>query len=186
MLKWTPYYLDYNPYPHSVDKASLADIRLPNTTSEQRAKLGEKLQRAGRAVGITFAWGGKIGPDTRDAHRLAWFVQQQQQQQRGSMEVLAAVLDGIMEAYNVREQDVSDRKVLVEIAGRAGLDRDEVEAWLQTEEGFEAVDRAAERSKAMANAGVPIFIVQQQHRLDSTPDPMELMELFVRVKEPSI
>lgn len=58
-----------------------------------------------------------------------------------------------------------------------------MDAWLDSDEGADVVDRQAKESKEMANAGVPIFIVQRKHRLDSTPDPMDLMELFIEVKE---
>ena len=149
--------------------------------------MNKKMNAAGRAVGINFNWGGKIGPDTRDAHRLINLAQVRRSGGAKDVgpdgEALNAVVEGLFEAYHVLAQDVSEKEVLRNIALRAGIQAAEVDRVLDSDEGADIVDRQAEESKKMVNAGVPIFIVQGSHRVDSTPDPMDLMLLFIKVRE---
>ncbi|KAI8242856.1 hypothetical protein K4K57_000450 [Colletotrichum sp. SAR 10_99] len=67
-VTWKPYYLHYNPHPHSVDKSEVAKVRLSGMSPERQAALTLRMEQIGRSVSVNFKWGGKIGPDTRDAH----------------------------------------------------------------------------------------------------------------------
>ena len=149
--------------------------------------MGKKMNAAGRAVGINFNWGGKIGPDTRDAHRLIHLAQARRSGDHGNVdpdgEALDAVVEGLFEAYHILAQDVSEKEVLRNIALRAGIQAAEVDRVLDSDEGADIVDKQAEESKKITNAGVPMLIIQGSHRVDSTPDPMDLMLLFVKVRE---
>ena len=179
--------MNYNPYSYSVEKHTLVDVRLPDTTPEQREAMNKKMNAAGRAVGITFNWGGKIGPDTRDAHRLIHLAQSRREGCANDVdpdgETLNAVVESLFEAYHVLAQDVSEKEVLRNIALRAGIQAVEVDRVLDSDEAADIVDKQAEESKKMTNAGVPMFIIQGCHRMDSTPDPMDLMLLFVKARE---
>ncbi|KAH8659809.1 putative thioredoxin [Xylariales sp. PMI_506] len=202
-ITWTPYFLNYNPHPCSVDKLTLADERLADQTPEQRAALTARMTRAGLAAGIAFDWGGKIGPNptTRDAHRLVHLsgvaaaaagdsrgivkdADDDEDSTHGSA-AQQALVEAIFAAYHVQAKNISQKEVLREAALQAGLTAADVDAWLASEEAGDVVDREANEGKAAAAeaGGVPAMIIQGEYRPDGIPDPMDLMEIFVRVRE---
>ncbi|KAL7620829.1 hypothetical protein AAE478_009827 [Parahypoxylon ruwenzoriense] len=177
----TPYYLEYNTAPHSVDKLVLAKTRLAHLTAEQHSGLTQRMERVGRAAGIDFKWGGKIGPSppsTREAHRLIRLGSTR------SAEVRDAIIEGLFDAYHAHEQDVSEREVLTAVAVHAGVDGTEADAWLDSGADADVVDEMARKNKeTFSSSGVPAFIVQGTYRLDGAQDPLELLEVFIKARE---
>ncbi|KAL1848786.1 hypothetical protein Plec18170_007797 [Paecilomyces lecythidis] len=126
LIKWRPYYLDYNHHPHSVDKGELIEERLSNMTPEQRTALFNRMSQIRRSVGIHFRGGGKIG-STRDAHRLVHFIQAKAlQPASGGDDTTSIVVEKLFEAYHELEMDISDQAVLKSLSVDAGLNPDEV------------------------------------------------------------
>ncbi|KAF6798127.1 DSBA-like thioredoxin domain-containing protein [Colletotrichum sojae] len=177
-ITWRPYYLNYNPHPHSVDKSVLAETKLADMTPERRAALTRRMDQIGRSIGINFAWGGIIGPDTRDAHRLVRLGRSQ------GPGVQDAVVEGLFEAYHELERDISDKEVLRGVAVAVGMDAVEVEEFLASDTGTDEVDEEEKRTREVAGgSGVPTFVIQGVHRLEGAQDPSDIYEVFVKVKE---
>ncbi|KAI1147587.1 thioredoxin-like protein [Nemania diffusa] len=196
-LSWTPYYLNYNPHPHSVAKQELAKTnpKTKDLTPAQSEKLTQRMDRAGRAAGIAFQWGGLIGPNpsSRDAHRLIRWgsaaiptassgTDSDGEKKSAATAKRDALVEGLFAAYHCLELDISDRAVLRDVAVGAGFDAAEVQTYLESGADADAVDEEAARSKSAVNSGVPTLIVQGE-RLDGVQDIQDLMEAFVRVKE---
>ncbi|KAK2773196.1 TPR domain-containing protein [Colletotrichum kahawae] len=93
-ITWKPYYLHYNPYSHSVDKSNVTKLRLNDMSPERQAALTQRMEQIGRSVGVNFKWGGKIGPDTRDAHRLVRLSRDEE------ASVQSALIDALVAAYH--------------------------------------------------------------------------------------
>ncbi|KAL0941602.1 uncharacterized protein CTRU02_204365 [Colletotrichum truncatum] len=183
-ITWTPYYLNYNPHPHRVDKLELAESRLADMTSDQRIALNQRMTRAGLSSGINFKWGGYLGPGlaTRNAHRLVHLAGAAED--RYNRVTQGNLVEAILDAYNCREQDIARDDVLVEAALRAGVRNADAEAWLQSDEAGDVVDAKAEKSKVTAaQSGVPTLIIQGKHRPEGIPDVMDLMQTFIQIKE---
>lgn len=142
--------------------------------------------QAGRAVGIEFRWGGMIG-GTREAHRVIWLCQRELELEgngRGvDVKVRDALVEGIFEAYHVREEDISDLEVLRRVAVDAGVDAGMVDGWLGSDVGGKAVDEEAERNRSVTTAGVPFFTIQGEYHVDGVQDLQEFFEVFVKVRE---
>ncbi|WAO85003.1 DSBA domain-containing protein [Fusarium falciforme] len=174
-INWRPYYLNYGPSTHSVDKSEVADVKLADMTTEQREKLYRRMNQIGRSVGINFKSGGKVG-DTRFAHSLAHLASTKEP------EVLNAVVERIFQAYHELEKDISTKEVLREIAINSAIAAGEVDEWLDSEEQVKAVDDQAEKNKEfLAGTGVPNYTVQGE-RLDGQPDAEDFMEAFIKAK----
>ncbi|KAJ4326966.1 hypothetical protein N0V84_002579 [Fusarium piperis] len=174
-ISWRPYYLNYGPLTHSIDKSEVADVKLAEMSTEQREKLYRRMSQIGRGVGINFKSGGKVG-DTRFAHTLVRLVSTKEP------EVLNSLIEGIFQAYHELEKDISTKQVLREIAINSGIAVAEVDEWLNSEEQIKAVDDQAEKNKEfLAGAGVPNYAVQGE-RLDGQPDAEDFMEAFIKVK----
>ncbi|KAH7150364.1 thioredoxin-like protein [Dactylonectria estremocensis] len=176
-VNYHPYYLSYGPSTHSVEKSEVADARLSDMTVEQRAKLYRRMDQIGRAVGISFQSGGKIG-DTRQAHRLVHLSRTK------SPEIQNALVDGIFAAYHELEKDISSKDVLREIAIGSGLESTEVDEWLSSGLKAGIIDDEAQRNKEMlAGAGVPSYLIQRVHQINGAEDAQDFMDVFIKVKE---
>ncbi|RSL71901.1 hypothetical protein CEP54_001167 [Fusarium duplospermum] len=174
-INWRPYYLNYGPSTHSVDKSEVADVKLADMSTDQREKLYRRMDQVGRSVGINFKPGGKVG-DTRFAHRLVRLASTKEP------EVLNSLVEGVFQAYHELEKDISTKEVLREIAVNSGIAAAEVDEWLDSEEHVKAVDEQADKNKEfLAGAGVPNYTVQGE-RLDGQPDAEDFMEAFIKVK----
>ncbi|EAW09123.1 DsbA family oxidoreductase [Aspergillus clavatus NRRL 1] len=175
-IKWSPYFLNYNPHPHSVPKSDLVDERLKDMTPEQRTALFNRMNQIGRAVGIYFKAGGMIG-STRDAHRLVHLSRTK------PADVQNCLVENILRAYHEMEMDISSKDVLLELALSAGLDKAEVTEWLESDLAGDIVDEASQRNRQPGNTGVPRYIIQGVHCVDGAEDPSEFIEVFAKVKE---
>jgi predicted DsbA family dithiol-disulfide isomerase len=75
------------------------------------------MQQVGLQHGIKFTYGGKIG-NTINSHRLVEYAKRHGKENE--------MVDIMMKGYFEEEQDVSDVATLVKLAGKAGLNTDEV------------------------------------------------------------
>ncbi|GAD98445.1 thioredoxin, putative [Paecilomyces variotii No. 5] len=184
-IEWRPYYLNYNPHPHSVDKSEVIDERLSNMTSEQRTMLFNRMDQIGRSIGIHFRGGGKIG-STRDAHRLVHLVQAKSPEPAsGGEDTTNIVVEKLFEAYHELEMDISDHDVLKEFSVDAGLDPKEVEEWLENDIAMDTGDQEAKQNKDVLMSGVPVCIVQGKYSFDGSTDPWEFLEAFSNARDES-
>src|SRR5204863_5769734 len=96
------------------------------------AEMDRRMIAVGKDEGIAFAL-DKIqkSPNTFDAHRLTWLA--------GQEGVQDAVVDGLFRAFFTEGRDIGDRSVLVEIGAKAGLERDAVKTFLESEQGVKEV-----------------------------------------------
>ena len=136
----------------------------------------QRVDQIGHSVGIDFKPGGKIG-STRDAHRLTHLTRVE------SPELEDALVEKLFEAFHEREKDISSPDVLREIAIDAGLDGSEVGEWLDSDRGGGIVDVEALKNREMGTSGVPMFIIQGEHRVDGAQGVQEFLDAFIKVKE---
>ncbi|KAL2814881.1 thioredoxin-like protein [Aspergillus cavernicola] len=182
-ITWSPYYLNYNPHGRSVPKSDLVDERLGHMTPEQQTALFNRMNQIGRGVGIYFKGGGLMGASTRDAHRLVYLARVEGVEGL----VQGALVEGILRAYHEMERDISERNVLVDVAVQAGLARERVLEWLDSDLGGDVVDDQAWRNKDEGKgAGVPRYVVQGGHRLDGVQDESDFIQLLAEIKEKNV
>lgn len=122
---------------------------------ERSLGLDDAAAQAGRQVGLDFHHERmERTPNTFNAHRLIWLA--------GQEGVQNAVVEGIFAAYFTEGLDVGDPAALTEVAERAGLQRHEVLAYLNSEEGVDEVHAAEAVAHCAGVSGVPTFVVNGQ------------------------
>ena len=130
-VTWKPYQL--NPWipPEGMDRAEYRRIKFGS--AERSSGMDGRLREAGQGEGIELAF-EKIArtPNTLQAHRLIWLAGQQGRQ--------IEMVDALFQAYFTDGKDIGDDAVLTEIAAAAGLDADEVRAFLASDEGLAEVE----------------------------------------------
>lgn len=127
--------------------------------------LDARVSAAASAVGLTFDLAAQQrAPNTLLAHRLIWFAGQRGVQDR--------VVEALFSAYFTAGMDIGDPLVLSRAAVNTGLDRAEVERFLASRDGEEAVLASSRAARSEAVDGVPHFTIGNRERI-SGAQPVE-------------
>jgi predicted DsbA family dithiol-disulfide isomerase len=126
---------------------------------------------AGQAEGIHFAF-DKIErtPSTLDAHRLIGLAEKQGVQD--------AVVEALFRAYFTEGRDIGRSQTLLDVVGKAGLDRRMAEALLNGEDGLEAMKGPDALARRFRVEGVPFFIINGTLTLSGAQQPEVLLAGF--------
>lgn len=108
------------------------------------------LARLGKQVGIDFAFGGKTG-NTRDSHRLIQLAKTKGE------DMQTKVVEQLFNAYFEKNEDITDREVLISRGVKAGLNDAEVRDWMASDKGGPEVDREVIQANEKFIGGVPNF-----------------------------
>lgn len=168
---WSPYYLDVNlPTP-----GILASTRIAQKNGADRAEgIKMRLKRVGQAHGINFSFAGKVG-NTRDSHRLMYLagLRGEVVQMKLAKELFTMHFEG--------DTDVSRHDDLIEAGVAAGLDEEDVRAWLESDDGGVEVDEEAQRARDSGVSSVPTFEINGR-RLEGAEDVSAFYRGFTEIK----
>ena len=119
---------------------------------ERYGQIAQRVKAAAADEGLDYAM-DKINrqPNTIDCHRLILWAD--------AIGKAPQMKQRLMELYFTEGADLTDRKVLAQAGADCGLDRDETEKRLATDEDVDAVTRQAEAAKQAGIEGVPCFII---------------------------
>ena len=105
---------------------------------------------AGRDDGVAFDYAAiERTPNTLLTHRLSWFAQREARQ--------GAFVEAALRGYFALGRNIGSKDILAEIASEIGLDREVVAAFLNSDEGAEAVLVLERTARERAVQGVPHF-----------------------------
>ncbi|GIC93804.1 DsbA family oxidoreductase [Aspergillus udagawae] len=197
-LTWHAFYL--NPASPGYPGVDKREFYASKFGEGRAAAIFSRLAAVGETDGIAFKFGGKTG-NTRDSHRVLWYagLKEKEAGVRGGAAATngnaseakvgglqTRVAEQFFRAYFEEEKNITDRKVLVDAAAAAGLDRGEVEKFLESgDEGGKEVDLDAERARRRLVTGVPYFTVQGQYAIEGADEPETFLEVFEKVKQNS-
>lgn len=126
-------------------------------------------------MGINFKFGGRTG-NTRDSHRLIQLGKSK------SAALETRVVEELFAAYFEHEEDITSHAVLKEAGVRAGLDEQEIAAWLASDNGGKEVDREVAQAQRNQIGGVPNFTIQGRYEVGGAQDPEIFVKLFEKIK----
>jgi predicted DsbA family dithiol-disulfide isomerase len=149
-VHWNPFQLNPDMPKEGRDRAA---YRAWKFGSAEKAKaIDARIQGAAEAAGLHFRQDLMIRtPNTIDAHRLIWFA--------GQQGVQDAAMESVFKAYFTQGKDIGDHAVLADCGAEAGLDRQEVAAFLAgglADAEMRAADQAAREAGV---SGVPSFFL---------------------------
>jgi len=129
----------------------------------------DRIRETGRSEGIEFRFEAiERTPSTLAAHRLI----------RESGEGQTALVDALFDAYFLNGEDIGDLAQLVDIACRAGWDRQAAEALLVSDTALQEVRQEDARARAMGIQGVPCFVVDRRYAISGAQEPEYFAPLF--------
>jgi len=107
-------------------------------------------------------------PNTLDAHRLILHAEAEDRQPQ--------LVETLYRAFFEEGQDIGRAGVLVELAGRAGLDSDVAREYLASERGIDDVRDREARMKAVGLTGVPSFVINDRVAVLGAQEPDTILE----------
>jgi predicted DsbA family dithiol-disulfide isomerase len=149
-INWNPFQLNPDMAKEGVDRAEYRAWKFGSP--EKAAAIDARIVDAAAQVGLEFHPERiKRTPNTIDAHRLIWFA--------GQKGVQDAAMEAVFLAYFIEAQDIGQHSVLVDCAATAGLDRDEVQAFLAGDLADKEMRAADVAARQAGVSGVPSFFM---------------------------
>jgi predicted DsbA family dithiol-disulfide isomerase len=117
----------------------------------------ENMVQMGKEAGVDFQFDTLILTNTFDAHRVTMFAKN-----HGLMHEMT---NRILRAYFTESKHIGDHETLTELAAEVGLNRDEVEKMLASDEMADAVRADEETGQQYGITGVPFFLINKKYAL---------------------
>jgi len=164
-VTWHPFQLNPDLPPEGISRQDY----IAKKFGPGGAQKYERVAAVGESVGIPFAF-DKIArqPNTLAAHSLIGMAEPGPAQDK--------VKETLLNAYFIEAADLTDDDVLLDLAERAGLDRDEAAAQLADPRAREAVNAADEQARRMGVEGVPFFVFNKRVGLSGAHEPETLLD----------
>lgn len=141
--------------------------------ADRIAKMIPQMEATGKKHGINFSYGGYTG-NTFDSHRIIAAAKEQ-----GGNKLQDAVVESLFKAYFEDEQSMGEHSVLIDYAGRAGMD---VTALLESTDFGNEV-RQEMKSFGQNCTGVPMFIIDNKYSLSGAQEADTLLSVFQQACE---
>jgi predicted DsbA family dithiol-disulfide isomerase len=168
-LRWWPFLLNPTLPPEGMDRS--AYLRAKFGGDEAARQVYRRIVESAQGDGIAFAFERmKRTPNTILAQRLILLAEQQ-----GRSEELIRVL---FCALFEQGRDIGHLGTLLELAEKAGFDRDAAEAFLRSEEQAQEIVAAHQRAERLGVRGVPVFVVDREQAIAGAQPPEVLAGLL--------
>ena len=168
-VRWHPFQLNPTMPKEGISRR---EYRIEKFGSWERSQeLDSKVIAVGETEDIQFAFDRiERTPNTIDAHRLIWLADQHGRQD--------AIVEGLFRAYFTEGRDISNRTTLIDVVVEAGLERQVVEAMLNSDEGMDVFTDAGEVSRRHGVSGVPFFVINKEITLSGAQQLDTFLEAF--------
>jgi len=168
-VRWTPFQLNPGMPKEGMDRKEYREKKFGGAS--RVAEMDQRMNAVGAAEGIPFAL-DKIrkSPNTFDAHRLTWLA--------GREGVQEKVVDGLFRAFFTEGRDIGDRSVLTDVGAAAGLDRDAVRRFLDSDAGAQEVRDEEQRGRELGVDAVPTFIIGGKYLVSGAQQPEVFVQAF--------
>jgi len=136
----------------------------------------ERVSAVGREVGIDFAFNDiKVQPNTVNAHRLMLYGAKHGREDE--------VAESLFAGYFKEGANLTDRKALADIGARAGLERDLLEVYLDSDEDKDEILRGDLEARQSGVSGVPFFIFNRKVAVSGAHEPETLLKAMLESKK---
>lgn len=172
VVTFRPYQLD----PGSPDTPEPLRDRLQRKFGPQAASMLARVTQQAEGEGLEMNWERAISVNTRTAHRLLEFVRRTSGAARQR-----ALMDELFSLYFTAGGNVGDVSQLAEAASRAGLDRETMHAYLESEAGVEELEREFDAARQLGVQAVPTFVINGRYGVQGAQPAATLAETIAEV-----
>ncbi|CAN5547052.1 DsbA family oxidoreductase [soil metagenome] len=176
-ITYRPYQLD--PTAPFGAPTPVAEVYAKKFGGPERAEqIFEHVTRIAAEEGLDFQLDRAWRANTRDAHRMLWFADQQ-----AGPSVQADVKEQLLRAYFTDGLDVGDREVLADCAAAAGLDRELVATFLDGTGGVAEVDHDLRSAHERGITAVPTYVINDAWAIPGAQDSATFVQVLRRMAE---
>jgi predicted DsbA family dithiol-disulfide isomerase len=173
-VMWRPFQLNPTMPFEGMDRTTYLKAKFGSL--EAFGQMKEQLLIAGTDERIPFAFENiQLTPNTFAAHRLVWYAAQQGKQDE--------VVETLFRAYFLKGKNIGDLKTLTHVAGEAGLDQTETEAFLASEKGVVEVKAEEAIGHRLGIRGVPYFVLNGSIAISGAQPPDIFVSALQRAGE---
>jgi predicted DsbA family dithiol-disulfide isomerase len=134
----------------------------------------ERITGEGAREGLTFNWDRAIRGNTFDAHRAIAYARKSNHDRDLELRLFRAYFtDGL---------DISDRAVLADEGVRAGLDRNKLAAYLESDDGVDEVRRELNGAYERGITGVPTFLFEDEFLIPGAVDTASFTRILEQMR----
>ena len=168
-VRWLPFQLNPTMPKEGISRK---EYRIKKFGSWERSQQRDtNVVAVGETEGIHFDFDRiERTPNTVDAHRLIWLADQQDCQN--------AIVEALFVAYFTEGRDISSQQALINVVAEAGLERQQVEAMLNSDEGMDAIKEVEGLSQRHGVSGVPFFVINDKVKLSGAQQPDTFLDAF--------
>ena len=142
---------------------------------EEAARIMERVTSAAAPEGLEFHLEIAQRANTFDAHRLIAFADRHGRQ--------AAMKERLLQAYFIEGRHVGDHEQLAELAADVGLDRDDVAAFLASDDGVAELRADLLESLERGVSAVPTFVFEGRWAVPGAQDADTMLRVLETVAE---
>ncbi|WEG14796.1 DsbA family oxidoreductase [Pullulanibacillus sp. KACC 23026] len=156
-----------DPHAEAYSEKSIYEVLAAKfgSTVEQVKKMNESLIQQAAEIGLDFNYEIMKPTNTLDAHRLAKLAK--------SLDKEHALTNLLLKGYFTDGKNIGDPNTLLDLAEKAGIDRESASKVLNTPDAYLAdVQKDIEEAQAIGVQGVPFFVVNRKYAI-SGAQPLE-------------
>jgi predicted DsbA family dithiol-disulfide isomerase len=141
---------------------------------ERYQKLTGHVTQVAAEEGLSFDYNKQeISPNTREAHRVIWYAQEEGKQ--------PAVKEALMKAYFEEGIDLSKQENLIAIAEKAGLSKEKITSILDSTEGEAEVVFAEKMNQQRGISGVPFYIINNKYGVSGAQPSETFVKMLTEI-----
>ncbi len=161
-IEWHPFQLNPNMPAEGVDRRTYLETKFGG--QEGAIRVYSQIDEAAKAAGLEINWEGITKtPNTFDAHRLIHWAGVEGRQ--------TPVVSAIFRAFFKDGQDIGDRAILIDIAGKSGMDAAMTQRLFESDSDVKPLQEREAHSREMGVNSVPTFIVANQAVIPGAQQP---------------
>ena len=170
-IRWRPFFL--SPGVARTGEPYLPFMIAKFGTLEKVHDIFRRVEAAGAAYGLDYRFDlVQLRINTLDAHRLIHW--------RQSSGDVRPLVERLFAGQFQRGENLGDRRVLADIAGECGVDRQTAFDYLESERGIAEVEQLEAESRSWGVNVVPTFIVDRREVIAGAEDPRILADAILR------
>lgn len=174
VVRWHPFQLNPQLPGGGVPRAEYIATKFGGP--QRAGEIYARVANAGARAGIAFEFDRiTVQPNTLNAHRLI--------HRAGPSGRQDAMAEALFRAYFLEGADLSSDDTLADIAARAGIDRDEISAYLAGDEDKALIGDQDQHARSLGVEGVPFFIFNRRYSVSGAQPPEAILDVMAKAQE---
>lgn len=144
-------------------------------TVEQAKEMTKGVAEHARTVGLEYNFDGMVEANTFAAHRLVKWAE--------SLGKDAELAEQLLHAYFIEAKNVGNAEVLMDIAEKLELPREDAQAILASEQFTAEVQTDIEEARQIGVQGVPFFVINRKYAISGAQPVEAFVDALIQIGE---